>query len=87
MVEFIDKDPRLSHSQSMCITYPRTVLITFGNYPYVEDIHNFTIEIKKNLIEEEGYASNVKGKKTDWGAFTFDAYPSSSIKFFLISTS
>ena len=69
MVEFIDKDPRLSHSQSMCITYPRTVLITFGNYPYVEDIHNFTIEIKKNLIEEEGYASNVKGKKTDWDAF------------------
>ena len=69
MVEFINKDPRLSHSQSIYVTYPRTVSITFGNYPYVEDIHNFTMEVKKNLNEEESYSTNVKGGKTEWTIF------------------
>tara|TARA_R100000231_G_C5306915_1_gene159252 strand:+ start:72 stop:659 length:588 start_codon:yes stop_codon:yes gene_type:complete len=69
MIEFIDKDPRLTHSQGIHITYPRHVLITFGNYPIVEDIHNFIIEIKKNLNKEESYQTNVKGKKTEWKLF------------------
>tara|TARA_R100001509_G_C4837681_1_gene205447 strand:+ start:149 stop:745 length:597 start_codon:yes stop_codon:yes gene_type:complete len=69
MLRFIDKDPRLSHSQSIIITYPRTVQITFGNYPYPEDIHNLIMDVKKNINEEDSYASNVKARKTGWKEF------------------
>lgn len=69
MIEFLQKDPKLSHSQSIVITYPRTVQITFGNYPYVEDVHNFIIEVKKNISPSESYATNVKGGMTDWKYF------------------
>lgn len=69
MIEFLEKDPRLTQTQNLVITYPRTVAITFGNYPYPEDLHNFMIEVKNNISEKESYATNVKGGKTDWSYF------------------
>lgn len=69
MIEFINKDPRLTNSQSLVATYPRTVQITFGTYPYVEDIHNMILEVKNNIDEKESYSTNVKGGKTGWTTF------------------
>lgn len=69
MIEFLNKDPRLSNTQSLVMTYPRTVQITFGTYPYIEDIHNMILEVKKNIKEKESYSTNVKGGKTEWEAF------------------
>jgi len=69
MIDFIEKNPIFSHSHSLAITYPRTVLITHGNYPYVESIHNLLIEVKNNISEKDSYASNVKGGKTSWNHF------------------
>lgn len=69
MIEFLEKNEKLNHTQSLVITYPRTVQITFGNYPYPDQIHNLIIEIKKNITENNSYASNVKGGKTDWMCF------------------
>jgi len=70
MFEFIDKkDPAQTHSQSLNITYPRTINILFGNYPIVEDLLNMTVEIKQKILEEESYKTNVKGGKTGWKVF------------------
>jgi len=69
MMEFIEKNPLLPHSHSLSITYPRTVLITHGNYPYIESINNLLIQIKNNISEKDSYASNVKGRKTSWDFF------------------
>ena len=69
MIEFLNKDPKLTHTQSLVITYPRTVQITFGTYPHIEDIHNMILEVKKNITESESYATNVKGGKTGWDVF------------------
>lgn len=69
MIEFIEKDPSLKHSQSLIFTYPRTVQITFGVYPYVEDLHNMILEIKNKINKKDSYSSNVKGGKTGWNEF------------------
>jgi len=69
MIEFLNNDPILNHSHSLTITYPRTISITHGNYPFAEDIHNLIIEVKNNISEKQSYATNVKGGKTDWGYF------------------
>ena len=70
MINLINKNNKLNENKnSLVITYPRTVHIMFGNYPYPEKIHNFILEIKNNLSEKmEGY-TNVKGGMTDWGYF------------------
>ena len=34
---------------SLTISYPRTINIIYGNYPYPHVIHNFILEVKKNL--------------------------------------
>jgi len=53
MINFIKKNNKLNETKnSLVITYPRTVNIIFGNYPYPEKIHNFIIEIKNNLSEK-----------------------------------
>ena len=44
MIEFLDNDPILTHSHSLTVTYPRRISITYGNYPFIEDIHNLIIE-------------------------------------------
>lgn len=69
MINFLEKNPLLNHSQSIVITYPRKIQIVFGHYPYPEEIHNLMIEIKQNIDEKISYASNVKGGMTDWNYF------------------
>lgn len=70
MFEFISTlDPVPTHSQSLSITYPRTINIVYGYYPYMHDIHNFILEIKEKISKEYSYKSNVKGGKTSWDEF------------------
>ena len=64
MIEFIEKDPRLTNTQSLNITYPRTINVAFGNYPVVEDIHNLIISIKNNIDPDISYATNVRANMT-----------------------
>ena len=51
------------------VSYLRPVQISFGHYPYKEDIFNFIPIIKNNLLDSEYCASNVLGGKTDWNLF------------------
>ena len=81
MFEFIDKSsPVPSHSQSLVITYPRTVDIVYGYYPYLADVHNFILEIKEKISKEHSYKSNVKGGKTAWTAFVDHSFTSKFIQ-------
>ena len=70
MITVLNKNNKLNENKnSFQITYPRTVNIIFGSYPYPEVIHNFIIEIKNNLKKDmEGY-TNVKGGMTSWTHF------------------
>jgi|TARA_E500000318_G_C3447853_1_gene167649 hypothetical protein len=70
MINFLNKnDPLSEHKNSLNITYPRSVNIIFGNYPYPDAIHNFMIDIKCNLDPAMENYSNVKGGMTDWNYF------------------
>ena len=69
MFEFINKDPKIKNSQSLVMSYSRTIQITFGNYPYIADILNMITEVKNNIDEKESYSTNVKGGKTGWETF------------------
>ena len=69
MINIKNSDTRLRRSSSLVMTYPRTVQITCGHYPEVADIHNFIMEIKKNIDEKTSYATNVKGGMTDFNYF------------------
>jgi hypothetical protein len=70
MIELLDKNNKLlEHKNSLCITYPRTVDIIFGHYPYPDHIHNFLVEIKNNLSEKMTNYTNVKGGMTEWTHF------------------
>ena len=66
MIDFLEKNPIFSHTHSLMVTYPRTVTITHGNYPFVEDVNNLMIQIKNNITQKDSYSSNVKGGKKDW---------------------
>ena len=62
MINLIDKKNKLNENKnSLVITYPRTVHIMFGNYPYPEKIHNFILEIKNNLSEKIKYLHHIHG--------------------------
>jgi len=70
MINFLNKnDPLSEHKSSLNITYPRTVNIIFGNYPYPDQIHNFILQIKSNLDPKMKNYTNVKGGMTDWNYF------------------
>tara|TARA_R100001463_G_scaffold96403_1_gene150908 strand:- start:628 stop:1245 length:618 start_codon:yes stop_codon:yes gene_type:complete len=72
MISFIKKNNKLNENKnSFVVTYPRSVEIIFGNYPYPDIIHNFILNIKNNieLGENANNYSNVKGGKTDWNYF------------------
>tara|TARA_R110000744_G_scaffold142716_1_gene254445 strand:- start:837 stop:1442 length:606 start_codon:yes stop_codon:yes gene_type:complete len=70
MINFIDKNNKLNENKnSLTITYPRTVNLIFGNYPYPEIVHNFLINIKNNLNPKMRNYTNVKGGMTDWNYF------------------
>ena len=70
MISILNKNNKLDEGKnSLSITYPRTVNIIFGNYPYVDKIHNLIMEIKNNLNKEMKNYTNVKGGMTDWNYF------------------
>ena len=70
MISLFDKNDQLSeHKNSLNVTYPRSVNIIFGTYPYPDVIHNFMISIKNNLNPKMKNYTNVKGGMTDWNYF------------------
>jgi hypothetical protein len=70
MISLLTKNNKLNENKnSLTITYPRTVNIIFGNYPYPEIIHNFIMLIKSNLNPNMANYTNVKGGMTDWNYF------------------
>jgi len=72
MINFLQKSKLNESKNSLTITYPRTVDIIFGNYPYIDIINNLIIEIKNNLNPNLENYTNVKGKMTDWKYFLKD---------------
>lgn len=70
MISLLDKNNQLAEEKNcLSITYPRTVDILFGNYPYPDVIHNFIIDIKNNLDSNMKNYTNVKGGMTQWDYF------------------
>ena len=70
MISILNKNNKLEENKnSINITYPRTVNIIFGNYPYVDVINNLIIDIKNNLDPNMKNYTNVKGGMTDWNYF------------------
>ena len=70
MINLIDKNNQLDETRnSLIVTYPRTVNIIFGNYPYIDVINNLIIDIKNNLDSNMENYTNVKGGMTDWHYF------------------
>ena len=52
MINFLDKNSKTGECRtSLNITYPRTVNIIFGHFPYPEIVHGYIIDIKNNLKE------------------------------------
>tara|TARA_R110002012_G_scaffold4141_3_gene19210 strand:- start:62 stop:661 length:600 start_codon:yes stop_codon:yes gene_type:complete len=70
MISLLDKNDQLAEEKnSLLITYPRTVNIIFGHYPYPDLIHNFIMYVKNNLNPKMKNYTNVKGGMTDWNYF------------------
>jgi quercetin dioxygenase-like cupin family protein len=70
MINLINKHNKLNEEKnSINITYPRTVNIIFGNYPYPDVIHNLMIMVKSNLDPKMKNYTNVKCGMTDWNYF------------------
>tara|TARA_B110000285_G_scaffold128974_1_gene145191 strand:- start:134 stop:736 length:603 start_codon:yes stop_codon:yes gene_type:complete len=70
MISILNKNNKLDEGKnSLNITYPRTVNIIFGNYPYIDVINNLIIDIKNNLDPKMKNYTNVKGGMTDWNYF------------------
>jgi|TARA_R100001509_G_scaffold75539_1_gene42237 hypothetical protein len=73
MISFINSNNKLNENKnSISVTYPRTVNIIFGNYPYPEHLHNMIINIKQNINPDLSYGTNVKAGMTDWSHFAED---------------
>jgi hypothetical protein len=70
MINFLNKNDKLNENKnSLSITYPRTVNIIYGNYPYPDVIHNFILDIKNNLEPSMENYTNVKGGMTSWNHY------------------
>jgi len=70
MITFLDRSERLGeYKHSLCVTYPRTVNIIMGNYPYPDKIHNLILEIKSNVKDTMHSYTYVKGGMTEWNYF------------------
>ncbi len=70
MIELINKNNKLNQTaNSLNITYPRTVNIIFGHYPFPDKVHNMILEIKNNLDPEMDNYTAVKGGMTNWKYF------------------
>lgn len=70
MISILDRKNKLNeHKNTFSVTYPRTVDIIFGNYPYPDIVHNLILEIKNNIDSAISNYTNVKGGMTDWNYF------------------
>lgn len=70
MISILNKNNKLDESRnSLNITYPRSVNIIFGDYPYIDVVNNFIINIKNNLNVDMKNYTNVKGGMTKWDHF------------------
>ena len=70
MISLITKNNKFDElKNSLTVTYPRTVNIIFGNYPYPDIIHNLILQIKNNLDPKMENYTKVKGGMTDWKYF------------------
>ena len=67
MISLLTKNNKLNEvKNSLTVTYPRTVNIIHGNYPYPHVIHNFILDLKNNLDPTMKNYTNVKGGMTHW---------------------
>ena len=67
MINFIDKNDKLNETKNtLSVTYPRTVNILLGHYPYPDIVHNFILDIKNNLDPNKENYTNVQGGMTSW---------------------
>jgi len=70
MIKLINKNNKLNETKnSLNITYPRTVNIIYGHYPYPNKVHNMILEIKNNLDPKMDNYTAVKGGMTNWKYF------------------
>lgn len=70
MISYINKNNKLDEiKNSITVTYPRTVNILLGHYPYPDIVHNFILDIKNNLDTSMNNYTNVKGGMTHWYHF------------------
>lgn len=70
MIKLINKNNKLNqNTNSLNVTYPRTVNIIYGHYPYPDKIHNMILEIKNNLNPNMDNYTSVKGGMTSWKHF------------------
>ena len=73
MINFIDKNDKLNETKNtLSVTYPRTVNILLGHYPYPDIVHNFILDIKNNLDPNKENYTNVQGGMTSWLHFLDD---------------
>ena len=67
MISILTKNDKLNEvKNTLTITYPRTINIIYGNYPYPDVVHNFILDIKNNLDSSMENYTNVKGGMTSW---------------------
>tara|TARA_R100001509_G_scaffold13680_1_gene7043 strand:+ start:268 stop:858 length:591 start_codon:yes stop_codon:yes gene_type:complete len=66
---FTKNNPISEEKNSLLITYPRTVNIIFGNYPYPDIIHNLIMAVKSNLDPNMKNYTNIEGGMTSWDYF------------------
>lgn len=67
MINYLTKNNKLNEVKTkLLVTYPRTVEIIYGHYPYPHVVHNFILDIKNNLDPNMGNYTNVKGGMTKW---------------------
>jgi hypothetical protein len=70
MINFTDKNNKLNETKNtLTVTYPRTINILLGHYPYPDIVHNFILDIKNNLDPDKKNYTNVKGGMTHWHYF------------------
>ena len=70
MISYINKNNKLNEiKNSITVTYPRSVNILLGHYPYPDIVHNFILDIKNNLDPGFKNYTNVRGGMTHWYHF------------------
>ena len=66
-ISLLTKNNKLNEvKNSLTITYPRTINILHGNYPYPHVVHNLILDIQNNLDPAMKNYTNVKGGMTSW---------------------